>query len=73
MTIEDGGTLTEFESVPRERDLFVALVQYGDGWDWEIGPKGASRDEVVELIVRYGGVTRARIYKVLVPITGAQP
>lgn len=59
-----GGT-----ALPTTQELYLSAISY-DGTSWFAGPSGRTRDELVNSLIIWKGITRARIYKLELPLTG---
>lgn len=66
MKIEEKGKLEEFETLPKERTLYVTIVHYSNNY-WTTGPCGFDKSQVLESLAIYTGVAAARIYSIEVP------
>jgi hypothetical protein len=69
MKIEECDELRSFEAPPTEVRVWFALVRYGESF-WANGPIANDKQKVIEqLSGGYRGVTMARIYSAVVPVS----
>ena len=68
MKIEDAGELRTFETVPTEKTFYFSIVLYPPDF-WASGPSGDDKQDVISSVMRYHGITDARIYSAKVPIS----
>lgn len=67
MKIEDAGEIRSFELPPRECDFFITVVRYSNDW-WATGPSGYNKEDVINSLRSFTGITDARIYTVRLPV-----
>lgn len=68
MNIDDKGELSGYETMPKERTLYLTAVRYSSDY-WGAGPSGTDKAQVEQQLSTWVGIDAARIYAVKVPVT----